>query len=453
MRVLFVNHSAAPDHLGGSELSLLSVIDMWMEANPAMQPAILSPSLHGAFAEEVARRGWEYFAVEFGGWAFTGDSGGRAARVLRADRDSAATRVIVERLKRDLPQLVVTNTLVAPWGAFAAAMLGIPHVWFVREFADASEGWHFTATRERTLEAIGELSAKVVANSCSLRDAIMDTVDPAKVLVSYPYIDGDQVERLSREPVDAPLGSAGADLSVVVVGRITHQKGQWRLLEAIGALSREKIRVAVCFVGATVEAGADVALRRRARQLGIGHLVTFAGERENPYPFIAAADVSVVASVREAFGRATLESQLLGVPVIASRSGGASELVDHGVTGILTSPGSIDELAQAIALYARDPARLRMHGKAATKHARALVKHSRPQDLIGELEDCARHAQPAASTFDVTPWQLQVPLSTQAHRWLTVRAKFTTGWRRLVRIGRNPIAAYRRWLQRVVRAA
>ena len=34
------------------------------------------------------------------------------------------------------PDLVVTNTVVAPWGAFAAKALGIPHAWFVREYGD-----------------------------------------------------------------------------------------------------------------------------------------------------------------------------------------------------------------------------------------------------------------------------------------------------------------------------
>ena len=66
-------------------------------------------------------------------------------------------------------------------------------------------------------------------------------------------------------------------------------------------------------------------LRERARSLK-GRVV-FAGELDDPEGVLAATSVFVAPSYREAFGLAALEAQMAGVPVIASDTGGLSELV------------------------------------------------------------------------------------------------------------------------------
>ena len=50
----------------------------------------------------------------------------------------------------------------------------------------------------------------------------------------------------------------------------------------------------------------------------------------------------------EPFGRVIVEAMLCGKPVIASKAGGAMELVEHDKTGFLVTPGNVEELAQTI---------------------------------------------------------------------------------------------------------
>jgi hypothetical protein len=100
--------------------------------------------------------------------------------------------------------------------------------------------------------------------------------------------------------------------------------------------------------------------------------VRFAGEQANPFPYIAAADVCVTASGIEAFGRTTLEYLASGKPVVASSSGGSAELVTDGVCGFLYPPGDTVALADALELYARDPALAFSHGRAAIERAGAV---------------------------------------------------------------------------------
>lgn len=446
MRAFFINHSAASDHLGGSELSLLQLIEDWGRIDDDFEPVIVSPSKKGAFAEEVFRRHWRLKSIGYGGWALTERPGGRPEATVRIHRDARATRQIIEWMREEDPSLVVTNTLVAPWGAFAAAAVGVPHAWFVREFGDTSDGYHFPLGRENTLRDIGALSAHVFANSNAVRDALLPYIPPEKVSVAYPRVDVAEVRALALEPLPMDPFPADSDLKAVVVGRITRPKGQWRVVEAVGRLAKRGIRIAVCFVGATVEGNADVALRGRAAKLGIADLVTFAGEQRNPFPFVRAADVGIVASKREAFGRVTIECLLLGRPVVATRSGGSPELVAHGRTGFLTAPDSTEELSAYLERYATDPELLRRHQDAAANVAEGVLASGATADEVVEtLRAASAQAVSPLPSALVALWRLPEVLVTSRVERVDRVVRIRTFVRRIARISRDPLGSYRRW--------
>jgi glycosyltransferase involved in cell wall biosynthesis len=71
----------------------------------------------------------------------------------------------------------------------------------------------------------------------------------------------------------------------------------------------------------------------------------------------AACDLYVWPAVREAYGLAMLEAQAAGLPVVAGREGGVSEVVQHGTTGILTPPRDPGAFAEAVETLLADPDR------------------------------------------------------------------------------------------------
>lgn len=84
------------------------------------------------------------------------------------------------------------------------------------------------------------------------------------------------------------------------------------------------------------------------------------------------ADVVVHASVHaEPFGRVIVEGMLAGKPVIASHAGGAAEIVQHEVTGLLVDPGSASELADAL---------MRLHNDSKFAHDIARQAQQTAQD-------------------------------------------------------------------------
>jgi glycosyltransferase involved in cell wall biosynthesis len=97
--------------------------------------------------------------------------------------------------------------------------------------------------------------------------------------------------------------------------------------------------------------------------------VRFAGAvPEDALPaFYAAADLMVWPAVREAYGLAMLEAQAAGLPVVAGREGGVAEVVQDGVTGILTAPRNPAALAAAVRQLLLQPAQRRALGRAAAR--------------------------------------------------------------------------------------
>ncbi len=110
-------------------------------------------------------------------------------------------------------------------------------------------------------------------------------------------------------------------------------------------------------------------VQRRARglqrqgKLSISEFV--ASESES----LSGFDIIVLPSVRESFSNAILEAMAAGIPVIATRSGGNPELIEHRKTGLLIPPMRPEALSRAILLLIKDPKLIERMGQAARKRA------------------------------------------------------------------------------------
>ncbi|HEX3865227.1 MAG TPA: glycosyltransferase family 4 protein [Gemmatimonadaceae bacterium] len=146
------------------------------------------------------------------------------------------------------------------------------------------------------------------------------------------------------------------DLELISVLRLNAKK---RPLALIGVMQRvvrshpgRRIRLTV--VGDGPE---RAALDRRIRQHGLSdHIVRLgARSRAEIRDLLFASDVFVLPAVRESFGLAALEARCAGLPVVAMRSSGVSEIVEHDREGLLAESDA--ELADHIIALARDDGR------------------------------------------------------------------------------------------------
>jgi glycosyltransferase involved in cell wall biosynthesis len=98
-----------------------------------------------------------------------------------------------------------------------------------------------------------------------------------------------------------------------------------------------------------------------------------------------AMDVVVHASDSEPFGIVIVEGMALGKPVIAGDKGGPTEIIEPGVTGVLTPYGDAAALAAAINRYLDDPLFAAQVGAAAQKRAQHFSVDNYARNVVAAI--------------------------------------------------------------------
>ncbi len=165
----------------------------------------------------------------------------------------------------------------------------------------------------------------------------------------HPSYASFQVNHWTREQARAQLNLTGNVL--LFFGLVRPYKGLLDLIEALPAVLVE-IDATLLAVG-EVWGGAEM-YRSRVAELGLQAKVQFIDRyvsNDEAAMYFAAADLCVL-PYREATGSGVLQLAFgLGVPVVATRTGGMDEVVEDGVTGLLVEPGDVAGLSHAIVRY------------------------------------------------------------------------------------------------------
>ena len=195
----------------------------------------------------------------------------------------------------------------------------------------------------------------VVTVSQSVAEDLATHVGRARkrIDVIHNPIDIDAVQSGAQAP--SPHGWFQDDVPVVVsAGRLHFQKDPQTLLRALARL-HERGTVRAILLG---EGPERRRLDEQSRELGISSDTAFPGFVENPYAFMARADVFALPSPVEAFGNVVVEALACGTPVVATESsGGPVEILrtDNATYGALVPPHDPAALADALAAAFNQP--------------------------------------------------------------------------------------------------
>jgi glycosyltransferase involved in cell wall biosynthesis len=338
-RIVIISHSAGD--LDGAERSLVELVKGVVAHGTYVHVVLpwvgpLETHLRSAGAETSVetRLAW---------WA-----NGPGSENERSDRLAShllATDRLIHRISEFRPDVVVTNTLCVPAGALAARALRVPHIWYVREFGDEDHGLRFDFGRERTLRLISWLSERVVVNSRVLAADLASAMEPDKLRVLYGAVEA--------PPEPSPARTDRALRNLLVLGRKHRGKGQEDAVRAVALLLGSHPEVRLRLVG-----GEDASYGEHLRALivehGIGEQVEFVGATPDVWLHYDWADVVLVCSRNEAFGRVTVEAMKCARPIVGARSAGTAELIRDGLTGLLYEPGDAADLAGKIGLLLKD---------------------------------------------------------------------------------------------------
>jgi len=135
------------------------------------------------------------------------------------------------------------------------------------------------------------------------------------------------------------------------VGRITELKDYGTFIHAISSCAQDIPNIKGVIVGGVRHDKQSYYNRLQSliKELGVEQHIVFAGSHSNMPEIYALSDVLVSCSKRpESFGRTLIEAMAMNTPVIATRHGGALDIIQEGINGRFFAPQNTNELAKGI---------------------------------------------------------------------------------------------------------
>lgn len=196
-----------------------------------------------------------------------------------------------------------------------------------------------------------------------------------------PLVNGVEIStpgQEARSEERAALGLSSDHVAVVSVGRLSHDKGHHDLAAALRLLTAEQRSSVVLML---VGDGPDgVEIRDAYTRSGVE--TRFLGRRLDVPRLLSAADVFAFPSLHENLSNALLEAMGHGLPVVATRVGGNTEVLEGG-GGILVNPHDPAALASALGVLITSTGARREFGGA----ARATVEDKYSIDVMCRVLD------------------------------------------------------------------
>ncbi|PIY96154.1 MAG: hypothetical protein COY66_04800 [Candidatus Kerfeldbacteria bacterium CG_4_10_14_0_8_um_filter_42_10] len=250
-----------------------------------------------------------------------------------------------------------------------ARILGIKVVWIEHV---TTERW-LALNPYKIFYRFSSRFAAIVAISEVIKKQLIREIriNPSKILVIYNGVDFPPVNFLDFK---SRVNKKG--FIIGVVARLEKEKGIEYLLRAV-EIGQEVIpQIKLIVVG---DGSQRKNLQWLASSIGISSKVQFVGFQENIKGWIRNFDALVLPSaIRESFGIVLIEAMANLRPVIASRIGGVTEIIEDKKTGLLVEPANAESLAQAIIYLHSHPQEV----LEIIKHARAKVESSFTKDKM-----------------------------------------------------------------------
>ena len=197
-------------------------------------------------------------------------------------------------------------------------------------------------------------ASKVVAVSEAAREDLLNTVglDPDSVRVILNPVVTPTLFEKAKAPSPHPWFASGEPPVILGVGRMVTAKNFQLLINAFARVRKEQpARLILLGEGELLSS-----LKRQVEELGITDDVEMPGFAENPYAYMARAQVFVLSSIFEGLPTVVIEALALGTPVVSTDCpSGPAEILEQGRYGTLVPVDDEKALASGILQQLRDP--------------------------------------------------------------------------------------------------
>lgn len=166
-------------------------------------------------------------------------------------------------------------------------------------------------------------------------------------------VNGDDIRQSAQNEVELPEEVRGRPL-LLTVANLRNEKNHLRQVEAMRILRNRGMDFCWLNIGSTANYEQTRLIKQAVGSAGLEKDFLILGARENPYAYMKHADAVCVLSDHESWSMVITEAKMLGIPVIATKTSGAQEQIEHGETGILCD-FTAESIADQIQAFLNDP--------------------------------------------------------------------------------------------------
>lgn len=359
-KILFVSTSSG---IGGAEKTLFTLATL-LDPKKCKVVAIVSLKPKGHYAKKLEAAGLPVYTLDVENRAGLHDLH-KLARIIHETKPDIVHAIMY--------QAIELSRAVRKLGYAEFQLVSSPRVHYRTRGSFSLLIDRYLKSADDLLISECESSRKYLIEKLGYLKSATTTIHNGTDIAGWP------ISKKDREKHREDLRLEDKDILIGAIGRLSEQKGHLYLLEAISKL-KSSHPVKCVLIGEGPMRGF---LEDMARKLGLGDIVTFAGEQENIPGWLSALDIFALPSLWEGLPNALLEAMALGLPVVATRVDGIPEAVSHDISGVLCNPKDPQALfipLQDLIVDAEYRARLGDSAKM------VVNEHFKLADMIGKYE-------------------------------------------------------------------
>lgn len=323
--------------------------------NKGIDVRIVIPS-RGSLEEEFVSEGLKYYIIPSYNWTSKRNDHYTIKKRIKRSIKKIINLIAEIRINKIIdgfnPDIIHINTICSGVGARAALGKHKALIWHIREFVEEDHGYEFWNKKE-TYELLKRADLLIAISYC-VYNKFAYLVNKQNIKMIYNGIDTNKFYYNKVHCFERV-----APVLIYMGGSIAVSKGQYLLIEAACYL---KHKVDWNFEIHILGNGDDRhvnELKTVVSENGLERCIYFDGFKDNMQMEWRKADIAVVASRAEAFGRVTVEAMLSGALIVGADTAGTAEIVTDMKTGLLFENGNAKSLAEKIiwAVNHRDESR------------------------------------------------------------------------------------------------
>lgn len=291
--------------------------------------------------QELIKNGFAYVFLNYFSSVHSSDEKNIIRRRLRKEINQRCLLKMKDYVQRWKIDIIHTNSLTHTIGLSLSRQLNKPHVWHIREALQKDYDlyfdnlWDYWYGLKRT--------EQIICISNFIKKTHKKMLTGTKTSVLY---NGFNIENyLLEEAYDKEIET----FTIIICGVIRKEKGQLDAVKAIEYLIRKyKVKnIHLQIVGDGFGNYYDE-INKFIKIYDLGQYIDILPFQKNLRELRKNADIALMCSESEAFGRVTIESMLSENVVIGADSGGTAEIIEDGVTGYLYKVNNVKDLGEKI---------------------------------------------------------------------------------------------------------